>query len=304
MKIAVTTPTGHIGSKLTDILLEKGAKVILLARDPSKVKQFVIRGAEILQGSLEDEGFVSRATRNVDALFWLSPPNMRATDLRAFQNQLGQSAAQAIRTNDIPRVVNISSIGAHLVSDTGPIAGLHDVENLLNEAAANVTHLRCGFFFENYLYQAEHIKHDASLYLPVSGRRRLPMIATADIARAAAELLLDEQWTGRNVRGLQGPRDLSFDEAAESISRGLGFQVRHLRVAEDTARLAMKSMGAGDNVIETMIEMYHAMSSGLLTPAEPRTRETTTPTTLEQFAHEVLLPLVTEPVAANAYSPG
>ena len=300
MKIVVTTPTGHIGSKLADILLAKGAKTIVLARDPGKVKHFVARGAEVLAGLLDDPGFISRATRNVDALFWLTPPNFTTPDLRAFQNACGSAAAQAIRTNDIPRIVNISSIGAHLDAGTGPVKGLHDIEKLLDEAAANVTHLRCGYFFENYLYHVDSIKRDTSVYMPVHGSRRLPMIATADIARAAADRLLDDQWTGRNVRGLHGPADLSFDEAAELISRGVGFRVRHVRVPDDTARRAMRSMGLADNVVEEMLEMYRAMDSGLLAPAERRTRETTTPTTLERFAREVLAPLASVPAGSHA----
>ena len=41
MKIAITTPTGHIGSGLVQHLLDKGGhELTLLCRDPEKVKQF------------------------------------------------------------------------------------------------------------------------------------------------------------------------------------------------------------------------------------------------------------------------
>ena len=65
------------------------------------------------------------------------------------------------------------------------------------------------------------------------------------------------------------------------------------------ARLAMKAMGASDGVIETLLEMYRAMDSGLLVPAEPRTRDTTTATTLEQFARDVIMPQVAVPAGAH-----
>jgi hypothetical protein len=55
-----------------------------------------------------------------------------------------------------------------------------------------------------------------------------------------------------------------------------------------------------DNVVEEMLEMYRAMDSGLLAPAERRTRETTTPTTLERFAREVLAPLASVPAGSHA----
>jgi uncharacterized protein YbjT (DUF2867 family) len=72
-------------------------------------------------------------------------------NVRAFQNRLGQAAAFAVRENQIPRVVNLSSIGADLDAEVGPINGLHDVEGLLDNAASSITHLRPGFFFENLL---------------------------------------------------------------------------------------------------------------------------------------------------------
>ena len=38
MKIAVTTPTGHIGNKLANILLDRKLDVTLIARPPEKVR--------------------------------------------------------------------------------------------------------------------------------------------------------------------------------------------------------------------------------------------------------------------------
>lgn len=99
----------------------------------------------------------------------------------------------------------------------GPISGLYEVEQRLNAAAPNIIHLRPGFFMENYLIQLEPIRTANSVLLPISGDRRLAMIATQDIAAVAAELLLQRNWSGHSVLGLHGPTDLSFDEAA---SRG------------------------------------------------------------------------------------
>jgi uncharacterized protein YbjT (DUF2867 family) len=298
MKIAVTTPTGHIGSKVAEILLDWSAKVVLLVRDPAKVQQFVDRGAEVKKGSIEDSRFLTDALRGVDSLFWLTPPNMQADDLNAYQKRLGDVAAKAIRDNNISRVVNLSSIGAHLGPGFGPISGLHDVEESLNSVSANITHLRCGFFYENFLYQLENIRTKGSIYMTMSGSTRLPMIATRDIAEVAAQRLLDGRWSGKSVRGLHGPVDLSLFEAAGQISEGLSQQVKYQRVPEDAARKAMMSMGVSSKVVDSMLEMYRAMDSGSLKRAEPRSPETTTPTTLVDFSREVIQSLLLQPVHA------
>lgn len=199
MKIVVNTPSGNVGRAVCAHLLDAGVNVIGLARHPDKLADLARRGAKIRQGALEDEAFVVEATRGVDALFWVTPTDYRSGDLRASQNRVGTVAATAVRTNCIPRVVNLSSVGAQLRAGTGPVSGLHDVEMLLDAAAPNLTHLRPAYFFENYLWQLDAIRHAAQVFLPVAGSIRIPMVATRDVARAAADRLLDATWVGRSV---------------------------------------------------------------------------------------------------------
>jgi uncharacterized protein YbjT (DUF2867 family) len=295
MKIAVTTPTGNIGSKVTEILLDAGAKLVLLTRDPAKVQHFARRGADVKQGSSEDKSFVIEATQGVDALFWVLPPNMQTNDLKAYQKSVAQAGASAVHENKIQRVVNISSIGAQLGPGYGPISGLCECEKALNKACPNVTHLRAGFFFENFLYQLDNIRRDSKIYMPLPGLTRTPMIATKDIASVAANRLLDNRWTGQSVRGLHGPADLSLFEAVGQISEGLGQQVRYQQVPEEAARKVLVSMGVSQQFADAMLEMYRAMGNGKLTRAEPRSPETTTPTTLVDFARETILSQLLQP---------
>jgi uncharacterized protein YbjT (DUF2867 family) len=231
----------------------------------------------------------------VDSLFWLTPPNMVTTDYRAFVRSVGASGAEAIHANKIGRVVNLSSVGAQMASGCGPVSGLHEVEGLLNAAATNIVHLRPGFFFENFLHHLESIHDDSAVYMPLGGLVRLPMIATRDIASVAARMLLSSTWTGKMIRGLHGPADLSLFEAVGQISEGLRKQIRYTQVPEATARKAMVSMGVSDSMADSLLEMYRAMNSGLMKRAEPRGVETTTPTRLVDFAREVILPLVLLP---------
>ncbi len=129
MKIAVTTPTGHVGSAVADFLLYYGDEVSvkLLARRPDGLREFKQRGAELSIGSQDDATFLTKATQDVDALFWVTPPGYGSDDVRAFQNRLAKAGATAVRTNRISRIVNLSSIGAQFSSGVGPINGLHDV---------------------------------------------------------------------------------------------------------------------------------------------------------------------------------
>ncbi len=299
MKIAITTPTGHIGGAAADFLLDLGGdiQVKLLGRRPEKLRRYVERGAQVSLGSQDDADFLIKATNDVDALLWVTPPSLGSDDFRSFQNRLGKAAATAVRTNRIPRVVNVSSIGADCDSGAGPINGLHDVETWLDDATTGITHLRPGFFFENLLMQSDAIKTWGRISLPLAGSKRFPMIATRDIARVAAERLSDPKWTGYSVRELHGPADLCLDEVAEILSEGLGRKIVYVKCDPQEMRQALLDNALSENAADLMLEMYDAFERGVIRTSQPRSAETTTPTTLDQFVRDVLMPAITVPVA-------
>lgn len=298
MKIAITTPTGHVGGACVRQLLNSGLgpNMVLLCRDPQKVAALARRGATVRQGSLEDVAFVTEATGDADELFWVTPPNPAAADLRAFQNSVGRCAAAAIRANNIQSVVNLSSLGAQQASGGGPINGLHDVEEILNQVSTNICHLRPGFFYENLLWQVPFLRSDSKLFSTMSPHTSITMVATADVGHVAARCLMDTGSSGQTVRAVHGPQDLSYSQVADILSVTLGREVSYVQISEDDARKGMTSSGASDSFIDAMLEMNRSMEAGTLRPAEGRTPQTTAPTTFAQFASEVLGPLVREPI--------
>jgi uncharacterized protein YbjT (DUF2867 family) len=285
MIIAISTPTGNIGRQLAHILRDAGEKLVLMVRDPDKIQDLTGRDVTVTVGSLEDTAFVTAATRGVDALFWVTPPNYRTEEFRKDQNKLGRHAAAAVAANGVPRVVNISSIGAHLADGTGPIAGLHDVEGHFGRTEAAVTHLRPGFFMENYLEHLDSIHQHGAVFLPCAGTTAVDMIATVDIAAEAARILRDESWSGQRVVELVGPAPTTFDDAARSIGEAIGREVKHATITPEQARETMGGMGLPAAIIEVFLEMYAAMDSGLIVPEGTPLR---TGTSLGDFAAQKL----------------
>ena len=194
---------------------------------------------------------------------------------------------------------NLSSIGANMDSGVGPISGLHDVESRLDDAATHITHLRPGFFFENLMGQIDAIRKWGRISLPISGDRRYPMIATRDIARVAASRLASRGWMGHFVAELHGPADLSFDDVARVLSDVIGRKIEFFRCDRDEARVALLEAAMSDNAVETMLEMYDAVEAGKIRPITPRSPQTTTPTTLAEFARDTMQPLISEPVTRS-----
>lgn len=289
--LTIATPTGQIGRALVRRLLDAHAELRLIARNPEKpiVKEAAAHGARIFTGSLDDPELLRRALDGASAFFWLTPPSYDAKDVVARYAEFGRCAADAIRATGVPRVVHCSSFGAHLDGPVGPIRGNRAVELALDQCGAHVMHLRPAYFMDNDLWAIPSIRGASSIFLPIAGARRIPRIATRDIAKEAAALLLERNFVGRNVIELEGPQRVTFDENAAAISRALDRTIAHVTVSADAARTALRSIGMTEDAAARVVELYEALGSGYLGGPLPETPRKTK-TTIDAFAREVLVP--------------
>ncbi len=290
MSIVVTAATGNIGQALTKILVESGQDVTVIARHPEKLDDAVRSKVRVEEGDMHDRDFVVRATAGADALFWLTPPNIKADDPAAYYQHSGEVATEAIEKNKIGHVVFISSFGAQ-DPDAGLISNAGKVEKALAAAAPNAVFLRCGSFMENFLMQLQSIKQQGSIMSVTSPTTLIPMVATRDIAAVAAEKLTHRTWSGHHIQGVQGPEDLSFGDAARILTEVLGKQIQFVQISKQQISDYMMTVGATPAVAKAYGQMMAALDHPGFC-AEPRTPETTTPTTLREWATEVLKPAV------------
>jgi len=283
---AITGATGNIGSKVADILLAKGEKVRLISRDAARLQRYVERGAEPAVGDLKDVKFLTETFKGVKAVFAMIPPDYRAQDFRAYQNIVGTSIATAILDAGVTHVVNLSSQGADLPRGTGPILGLHDLEERLDGLReVNVLHLRCTYFMENLLANVPFIHENGFAGSAVRGDLKFAMIATRDIAGRVAGHLLARDFIGKSHRDLLGERDLTLQEAFTIIGRRIGITgLKYVQFSYEDAAKSMVDMGLSPNVSSLMIEMSKALNAGLFAVNRPRTAENSTPTSIEEFA--------------------
>lgn len=121
------------------------------------------------------------------------PANIGNSDVRGLQDRVTDAIATALRSAGITHVVTLSSIGADKTEKTGPVIGLHKLEQQLNGIEQlNVLHLRAGYFMENTLAQIGIIRSTGMTLGPLWPDLKLPMLATQDIGEAAASALLVE----------------------------------------------------------------------------------------------------------------
>jgi uncharacterized protein YbjT (DUF2867 family) len=291
MHVIVNTPGGNIGRPLTGRLLEAGADVTIISRHPGKVGELVTRGARLVEGSIDEAGTLARAFVGGGTLFWLSPPVIRE-DFTDWTRGNAGLAVDAMKAEGVQRVVVLSSVGAQHPAGCGPVSVLHDVERIFNGGCANVTVLRPAFFMENFLGHVEPIREHGAVMLPLDGNRPFPMVAAADIAARAAAVLLDGAWHGHRVLGVHGPENLTVIQAVEIIGKALGRSLAYRPLAFEQMREGLLDMGMPEHAADMYLELYRAMNEGRLDPAERRTSETTTSTSIGRWAEQVLRPAI------------
>ena len=67
--------------------------------------------------------------------------------------------------------------------------------------------------------------------------------------------------------------------------------VGHTPVDDMQARMGLSMLGLSQSVVDAMVEMYQAIESGHLVSSETRSEETTTPTTMADWAADVMAPM-------------
>ena len=290
MSIVITAPTGNIGSALVQELLGSGAELTLIARDPARLSEDVRRRTTVKQGDLTDAEFLRSATEGAKALFWLSPPNFVAPNVKQYYAGIHASAATAVKANRIPHVVFISGGGGGN-RDLGTASNLFDGEDALNATEASVLSLRCGLFMENFLMYLPTLKSDGVWYGLNSPDFKAPFVATKDIAAVAARHLLNREWSGKSILPVHGAEDLTMTEAAQILTETLEKPIHYVQVPAEAVEQSMIGMGASPDSAASLVKMFQGFENGSY-EAEPRTPESTTPTTFAEWSRNVLKPLI------------
>lgn len=292
--------SGHTGRVVAEKLLAAGKKVRVVGRGAEHLRDLATAGAEVAVANATDAPALTKAFKGAESTYVLIPPDPSNSDYRAFQERVSDAIAVAVQNAGVKNVVSLSSFGADKASGTGPVVGLHNLEQKLNAIdGVNALYLRAGYFMTNTLPQVSVIRMMGSLAGPVRANLKLPLIATQDIGAAAADALLRGDIRGKQTRELQGQRDLDYVEVASIIGKAIGKSgLGYVQAPDEQIKEGMVKMGMSANMAALIIEMAGALNSGHMRALEPRSATNTTPTTFESFVQEQFAPAYREQSAA------
>lgn len=296
----ITGATGNTGKAIVEKLLARGEKVRAIGRSSERLQPLAVKGAEAFPADLTDANRLAEAFRGAIAAYLMIPPSLDSSDYLAYGQRVSDALTAAVRQSGIRHAVTLSSIGADKPDKTGPVLGLYRLEQKLNRVdGLNVLHLRPGYFMENTLAQVGAIRMLGVVAGPLRADLKVPMIATRDIADAAAEALARLDFSGQQVRELHGQRDLTYTEVASVIGRAIGkSDLGYVQVSDDQFRAALMQMGISANVAGLILEMSASLNSGYMRALEARSAHNTTPTSYESFVTGQWVPAYQQQAAA------
>ncbi len=292
---AIIGASGNTGSVVAGRLLGHGEKVRVIGRDAKRLEGLVQKGAEAFLANATDAASLIKAFSGAKAVYLMIPPNPGHPNVREDQERVSDALVAAVQSARVEYAVVLSSIGADKPDKTGPVVGLHNLEQKLSGVASlKAIYLRAGYFMENLLPQVGIIQNFGVMGGPLRSDLKVAMIATQDIGAAAAEALLKLEFTGKQARELLGQRDLTYLDAASVIGKAIGRpSLGYMQFGPAQLKPALVHMGMSSNMVDLLLEMSDSLNSGYMEPLEARSAQNTTSTSIETFVAEQFVPRFT-----------
>jgi uncharacterized protein YbjT (DUF2867 family) len=238
---AITGITGQVGGAVARALIDNGQRVRAVVRDAQKGAAWARQGCEVAVADLDDAAALKTAFAGVQGVFFLLPPVFDPSPDFGEARRVIAAVREALDAARPAKLVSLSTIGAQALQPN--LLQQHQLqETSLGTLPLPITFLRAAWFMENAAWDVAPARTTGvvpSFLYPLD--KPVPMVATEDIGRVAAELL-QETWQGRRVVELEGAR-LSPNDVAAAFARVLGRDVRMDAVPRATWEALFKSQG-------------------------------------------------------------
>ena len=259
---AITGITGQVGGEVARALLNKGHSVRAVVRDPRKGAAWEKLGCGMALADMNDVAALTAAFKTVQGVFILLPPIFDPSPGFAETRTTVTALRQALEAARPRKVVCISTIGAQAKQEN-LLTQLTMMEQSLGDLPMPVAFLRPAWYMENCRWDIDSARDRGvmtSFLQPLD--KPFPMVATADIGRVAAELLL-ENWTGRRIVELEGPTRVTPMQIAETFAEIFARPVRAEGVSRETWEHLFRSQGMKHP--EQRIQMLDGFNEGWIT---------------------------------------
>jgi NAD(P)H dehydrogenase (quinone) len=240
---AVTGITGQVGGVIGHTLIAARQPVRAVVRDAGKGEAWANRGCEIALATIEDASALAAAFQGAEGVFVLAPSNFDPLPGFPEARAIGAALQSALRAARPARVVYLSTIGAQ-ASQKNLLTQHSIIENAIGDLPMPISFLRPSWFMENSSWDVASACAPEgiipSFLQPLD--KPVPMVATTDIGKVAADLL-QQSWDGHRIVELEGPRRLTPNEIAATFAKLLDKPVQMEAVPRGSWETLFRSQG-------------------------------------------------------------
>lgn len=252
MTYLITGATGDVGSKITELLLQRGERPRIFVRDAEKARSRFGDRVDIFLGDLADPTALKTALEGVDALFLVnSGPRIPARD---------EIAARTAKAAGVKHLVKLSSMD---VQQSLAIGAWHEQgEAAIRASGVSFTFVQPTGFMSNLLAWASSIKTEG-VVRAATGNGKRAFIHSDDIAAVATDALTTQKYEGQSLP-VTGPEALTFAEVADKIGAAIGKRLTFQAISDEEARQRYSAVSESAEETEAHVSLWRAIREGRL----------------------------------------
>jgi NAD(P)H dehydrogenase (quinone) len=266
----VTGASGHLGRRVVELLLEKGAgKVVAGTRKPEKLADLAARGVTVRHADFEDPKGLEAALAGVDRVLIISTDAIDRPGRRLAQHKAAVAAAGAA---GVKHAVYTSMPNP----ETSPVVFAPDhlgTEQALAASGMSWTITRM-CWYTDFLIPTLAPAVASGQLIAATGQGGAPYVTREDCAQAAAAALASTE-TSNRTWNITGPAVVTYAELAKLVSELTGRPVTYVPVdaAERTAQLI--AVGTPEPIAKVLVSGQVAIAQGKMGAATTAVKELT-----------------------------
>lgn len=239
--LLVTGASGHLGRRAVELLLEaKAGHIIAGTRDPSKIADLAVKGAELRKVDFDDPALAD-AFKGVDRLLLISTDALDTPGKRLKQHK---AAVEAAKKAGVKHVVYTSMPKPEPGSPIPFAPDHYGTEQALAESGLGWTVLRNAWYQENLFLSLPSV-FASGKWFSAAGDGKVAHVSREDAAYAAAAALAALP-NGSSRYDITGGEALTTQDIAKLASEATGKPIEVVNVNDDQLREGMIAAGMPD----------------------------------------------------------
>lgn len=266
--------TGRVGNTVIESLLPN-KKITAVFRDSQKAQALQNKGVSVRITDYLDTEELQLAFRGAKTVFLITSENLQSLAIFKDNEKLLKNYETAIQTNEVQKILALSSFGAQHNNGTVNLLFSHQLEKINIPYSPTKIFLRPAYYFSNWLNYLPIIKEQGVLPTFFPPELKIHMISPKTVGQFAAKLMEDKKLSSKTIE-VEGPERYSAKDIVEIFSHVLKQKIEVMHIPREKWEENLSTAGFSKSAIKGLIKMTEAVINGKAHPAKNSEKVSTT----------------------------